>query len=90
MSVETIQPSTHSLAPFIHTLESGYALLPHSEQNVMEVVGILKSYGVVLDAYSINLNYIADHQSLIFFQCFSSLSRDISPLKYLNHGKKIR
>ena len=33
-------------------------------------MGILKSYGVVLDAYSINLNYIADTQFLKLFPFF--------------------
>ena len=85
MSVETIQPSNHPLAPFIYALESGQALLPHSSQNVMEVVGILKSYGHVLDAYSINLNYIADHQCLVFFPWFKYFNGDISWSKLLKH-----
>ncbi|MGL5077824.1 MAG: CO2 hydration protein, partial [Waterburya sp.] len=49
---------------YIARLEKGDALLDDSPQNLMEVVGILKSYGVVLDAYSINLCYIANTQFL--------------------------
>jgi hypothetical protein len=39
----------------IDRLQKGLALLPDSPQNVMEVVGILKSYGEVLDRYWQNL-----------------------------------
>ena len=85
MSVETVQPSKHPLAEFIYSLEAGNALLPHSEQNLMEVVGILKSYGVVLDAYSVNLNYIADTQCLLFFPWFKYFNGDFSVQKLLKH-----
>ncbi|RMF26557.1 MAG: carbon dioxide transporter, partial [Cyanobacteria bacterium J083] len=36
---------------YIQSLVAGQALLKDTPQNLMEVVGILKSYGVVLDAY---------------------------------------
>ncbi|TVP68930.1 MAG: carbon dioxide transporter, partial [Leptolyngbya sp. LCM1.Bin17] len=36
----------HPLDPFIQRLLSAEALLPDSDTNVLEVVGILKSYGV--------------------------------------------
>ncbi|MGH2415559.1 MAG: CO2 hydration protein, partial [Microcystaceae cyanobacterium] len=52
-----LKPSKHPLAKYIYGLEAGEALLQDSPENVIEVVGILKSYGVVLDAYSRNLNY---------------------------------
>ena len=55
---------------YISRLEQGSALLDDSPQNLVEVVGILKSYGVVLDAYSVNLNYIADTQFLKLFPFF--------------------
>lgn len=55
---------------YIHRLEQGEALLNDSPQNLIEVVGILKSYGVVLDAYSINLCYIANTQFLKLFPLF--------------------
>jgi CO2 hydration protein (ChpXY) len=41
----------YSLLEYVKRLESGGALLPDTPVNVMEVVGILKSYGVVLDLY---------------------------------------
>lgn len=85
MTVETAQPSKHPLAEFIYSLESGNALLPHSDQNLMEVVGILKSYGVVLDAYSVNLNYVADTQCLVFFPWFKYFNGDVSFQKLLKH-----
>ena len=55
---------------YIVRLERGEALLDDSAQNLVEVVGVLKSYGVVLDAYSINLCYIADTQFLKLFPLF--------------------
>ncbi len=55
---------------YIARLERGDALLDDSAQNLVEVVGVLKSYGVVLDAYSINLCYIADTQFLKLFPLF--------------------
>ncbi|MEB3232052.1 MAG: CO2 hydration protein [Leptolyngbyaceae bacterium] len=85
MTVQTLQPSKHPLASAIHALESGEALLPHSERNLVEVVGILKSYGDVLDAYSINLNYIADHQCLVFFPWFKYFNGEFSVQKLLRH-----
>ena len=66
-----LEPSRHSLAEYIYRLEKGEALLKDSPQNVLEVVGILKSYGVILDAYSRNLIYIAEHQFLILFPFLS-------------------
>jgi CO2 hydration protein len=81
----TQQPSTHPLADLINCLESGGALLPDSPGNVMEVVGVLKSYGVVLDAYSRNLNYIAEHQFLVLFPFFKYFDGEISSQKLLRH-----
>lgn len=78
-------PSTHPLANLIERLESGGALLPDSPENVMEVVGILKSYGVVLDAYQRNLLYIADHQFLVLFPFFKYFNGEVTLQKLLKH-----
>ena len=43
-------PTYNPLAEYIQRLQTGEALLKDSPENVLEVVGILKSYGVVLDA----------------------------------------
>jgi len=75
----------HPLEPFIQRLLSAEALLPDSETNVLEVVGILKSYGVVLDAYSRNLIYIADHQFLVLFPFFKYFNGEVSLAKLLRH-----
>ncbi|MCS6959775.1 MAG: CO2 hydration protein [Pseudanabaenaceae cyanobacterium SKYGB_i_bin29] len=66
-------------------LEQGGALLPDSPQNVMEVVGILKSYGVVLDAYWRNLCYIAQHQFLEIFPFFKYFNGEFSWAKLWRH-----
>lgn len=84
MSV-TLKPSKHPLAPYIERLETGEALLQDSPQNVLEVVGILKSYGVVLDAYSRNLIYIAEEQFLVLFPFFKYFNGKVSPSKILRY-----
>jgi CO2 hydration protein len=80
-----LQSSKHPLAKYIYQLESGEALLRDSPENVLEVVGILKSYGVVLDAYSKNLCYIADNQFLVLFPFFKYFNGDVSLDKLLRH-----
>lgn len=77
--------STHPLSTLIDRLEHGGALLPESPENVVEVVGILKSYGVVLDAYWRNLVYIADHQFLVLFPFFKYFNGELSWKKLLRH-----
>lgn len=66
---------------YIQRLESGSALLNDSPQNLIEVVGILKSYGIVLDAYSINLCYIANTQFLKLFPFFKYFNGEVNPGK---------
>jgi CO2 hydration protein len=75
----------HPLEDIIQRLESGGALLPDSPENVMEVVGILKSYGVVLDAYWRNLIYISQEQFLVLFPFFKYFNGDVNPAKLLRH-----
>ncbi|MGP1375550.1 MAG: CO2 hydration protein [Almyronema sp.] len=70
---------------YINRLLSGQALLPDNAENLLEVVGILKSYGVVLDAYSINLNYIAEHQFLVLFPFFKYFNGEVTFDKLLRH-----
>jgi CO2 hydration protein len=79
------KPSTHPLNVYIERLQAGEALLPDSRENVLEVVGILKSYGVVLDAYSHNLIYIAENQFLVVFPFFKYFNGEISLAKLLRH-----
>ena len=77
--------SNHPLAEYIQRLQTGETLLADTPGNVMEVVGILKSYGIVLDAYSTNLNYIAENQFLVFFPFFKYFNGKISLRKLLRH-----
>lgn len=86
MNVEHTQPpSTHPLADYIHRLEAGHALLSDSPEHVVEVVGILKSYGIVLDAYSNNLIYIANTQFLKLFPFFKYFNGEFSIQKLFRH-----
>jgi CO2 hydration protein len=79
------QSSTHPLASIIRRLETGGALLPDTPENVVEVVGILHSYGMVLDAYWQNLTYIANHQFLVLFPFFKYFNGEVSLKKLLRH-----
>ncbi|MBW4573750.1 MAG: CO2 hydration protein [Aphanothece sp. CMT-3BRIN-NPC111] len=85
MTSTAFRSSSHPLAAYITRLTSGGALLPDTADNVLEVVGILKSYGVVLDAYSRNLIYIADHQFLELFPFFKYFNGEVSLGKLLRH-----
>lgn len=79
------KPVNHPLTEFIQRLQTGEALLKDSPENVLEVVGILKSYGVVLDAYSKNLIYIAENQFLVFFPFFKYFNGKVSFSQLLRH-----
>jgi CO2 hydration protein len=85
MPKTTLKFSPHPLSTFIDRLSAGGALLPDTQENVMEVVGILKSYGIVLDAYSKNLIYIAEHQFLELFPFFKYFNGEVSFEKLLRH-----
>ncbi|MBW4472481.1 MAG: CO2 hydration protein [Stenomitos rutilans HA7619-LM2] len=84
------QSSSHPLAGYINRLKAGDALLPDTPQNVLEVVGILKSYGIVLEAYYQNLLYIAEHQFLVFFPFFKYFNGDVSLARLLRHWQHNR
>ncbi len=66
-------------------LEAGGALLPESAENLIEVVGILKSYGVVLGEYYKNLTYISEHQFLVVFPFFKFFNGNFSLSKLFHH-----
>ena len=89
-TLKALPPSSHPLAAYIDRLIAGEALLPDTQQNVTEVVGILKSYGVVLDAYYRNLLYISEHQFLVFFPFFKYFNGDVSLAKLLRHWQHDR
>ncbi len=75
----------HPLEPYIQRLKSGQALLPDTKENLLEVVGILKSYGIVLEAYYQNLIYISEHQFLVLFPFFKYFNGQVSPTKLGKH-----
>jgi len=83
--INTTLKSSHPLAAYIERLKAGDALLPDTRENVIEVVGILKSYGIVLDAYYKNLIYIAEHQFLVLFPFFKYFDGEVSLGKLLRH-----
>jgi CO2 hydration protein len=79
------KPYNNPLAEYIKRLQTGEALVKDNPDNVLEVVGILKSYGVVLDAYSNNLIYIAEKQFFIFFPFFKYFNGEFSWHKLFRH-----
>lgn len=83
MTNTILKSAPHPLSVYINRLKSGQALLKDTPENVLEVVGILKSYGIVLDAYSKNLIYIAEHQFLELFPFFKYFNGKISLGKLL-------
>ena len=66
-------------------LLSGQTLLSESADHLIEVVDVLKSYGEVLDAYSINLIFQAEQQFLLPFPLFKYLDGDKNPAKIWRH-----
>jgi CO2 hydration protein len=71
-------------------LLSGDTLLADTADHLLEVVGILESYGEVLDAYSTNLIYQAERQFLNPFPIFKYLDGDLNLAKicrHLNHDR---
>ena len=75
----------YASSEYIDRLVEGGTLLPNTPENLKEVVGVLDSYGVVLDAYSKNLIYIADHQFLVLMPLFKYFNGEITPQKIIKH-----
>jgi CO2 hydration protein len=68
-----IPPSTHQFAEVIHRLEAGGSMLPDTPENLMQIIGIYKAYGVPMDFYWRDLLYIAERvflEPLPFFKYF--------------------
>jgi CO2 hydration protein len=68
-----IPPSTHKYAEIIHRLEAGGSMLPDTEENLMQIIGIYKAYAVPMDFYWRDLLYIAERvflDPLPFFKYF--------------------
>ena len=71
-------------------LLAGQALLEDTPDHLVQVLDVLESYGEVLDAYSINLIYQAEHQFLNPLPLFKFLNGDPSPARiwrHLNHDR---
>ncbi|MEM6449531.1 MAG: CO2 hydration protein [Cyanobacteria bacterium P01_D01_bin.105] len=75
----------YASSEYIDRLVNGGTLLPNTPDNLKEVVGVLHTYGVVLDAYSKNLIYIADHQFLVLMPIFKYFNGEITPQKIIKH-----
>ncbi|MEM8614914.1 MAG: CO2 hydration protein, partial [Cyanobacteria bacterium P01_H01_bin.105] len=75
----------HPFAHFADRVLSGGTLLPDTPDNVLEVMGALDSYGIVLDYYSKNLIHIANNQFLVLFPVFKYFDGDINPMKMWRH-----
>ncbi len=73
------------LDQLVERLQAGEALLPDTPENLEEVVGILQSYGVVLDAYYRNLLDIAERQFLVLFPFFKYFDGHVTLERLLKH-----
>ena len=76
------QPSAADLA---QRLLAGQTLLADTADHLVQVVDVLESYGIVLDAYSRNLIYQAERQFLNPFPVLRYLDGDHSPAKIWRH-----
>ncbi len=85
MVTSQLQPSQHPLAEYVHRLESGQALLADTPDNLLEVVGVLHSYAIVLDAYSRNLIYTAECQFLVPFSFLRYFNGEVTPGKFFRY-----
>ncbi|QPN63341.1 CO2 hydration protein [Synechococcus sp. CBW1004] len=71
-------------------LLAGETLLTDTADHLLEVVDVLQSYGVVLNAYSINLIYQAERQFLNPLPVFKYFDGDLNPIRlwrHLNHDR---
>lgn len=55
-----LPPSQHEFADIVHRLEAGGAMLPDTQENLMQIMGIYKAYAVPMDFYWRDLLYIAE------------------------------
>ncbi|WP_218081678.1 CO2 hydration protein [Anthocerotibacter panamensis] len=85
MKTLTKQADRELLQHLVTRLETGGGLLPDTQENLLEVVGVLKSYGFVLDAYWRNLLYIADQQFLVLFPFFKYFNGEVTPARIFQH-----
>lgn len=86
LSTTQLKPApTYSLSEYIERLLSGTPLLPETPDNLKEVVGVLDAYGVVLDAYAINLTHIANNQFLVLLPIFKYFNGEITLDKVVKH-----
>ena len=86
----TVANPTADAAELQRRLLAGEALLADTPDHLLQVVGVLESYGEVLDAYSINLIFQAERQFLNPFPVFRFLDGDLNPAKiwrHLNHDR---
>lgn len=75
----------YSLSEYVDRLLNGIPMLPETPENLKEVVGVLDSYGIVLDAYSINLQHIANNQFLVLVPVFKYFNGEVTPDKLVKH-----
>ncbi|MEB3295898.1 MAG: CO2 hydration protein [Synechococcales bacterium] len=78
-------PAIHPFEAVLQRLEKGESMLPDTPTNFLEVIGILESYGHVIDAYQVNLRYIADTQFLVLFPFYKYMNGDVSFPRLLQH-----
>jgi CO2 hydration protein len=87
LTVDGGMPAAEQL---VQRLLRGETLLADTPDHLLEVVGVLESYGEVLDAYSVNLLDQAQRQFLNPLPVFKYFNGEITAAKlwrYLNHDR---
>ena len=82
---DPLSPAGTSPEALIEALLAGETLLAESPNHVLQVVGVLQSYGDVLDAYSNNLIYQGEHQFLNLFPIYRYLDGRVTPGRLWKH-----
>ncbi len=91
MTTKPLSPIVnHPFESIVQRFSVGDGLLPESETNLLEVMGILESYAHVIRAYEINLRYIADQQFLVLFPFFKYMNGDVTWARLLQHWQHNR
>ena len=85
LSPTTDAGTTPSAEELQRRLIEGETLLADTPNHLMQVVGVLESYGEVLDAYSTNLIYQAEHQFLNPFPVFRYFNGTVTPGRLWRH-----
>ncbi len=88
-----LPPSTHPFAEVVERLEAGGSMLPDTQENLTQIIGIYKAYAVPMDFYWRDLLYIAERvflNPLPAFKYFPSQEYLDLPNSYAGESADLR